>query len=115
MPPGREGECTLDYRVVFKFLGIIGFTALIVGCAVELTQEGLSVQIVNDRANCEFLGTVTGFHQGGGSIPKNTEGAMNDLRNKAAQMGANSLMITDVDTIPQGTTTLGDALFCRSD
>ncbi len=88
---------------------------LVLGCAVELTKDGSSVRIVNDTSNCEFLGTVTGFHQGGGSIPRNTDGAMNDLRNKAAQMGANALKINDVDTTPQGTTTLGDALICSSE
>jgi hypothetical protein len=86
---------------------------LTLGCTVELTKDGSSVRSVNDTSNCQFLGTVTGFHQGGGSIPRNTEGAMNDLRNKAAQMGANALKINDVDTTPQGTTTLGDALICR--
>ena len=86
---------------------------LTLGCAVELTKDGSSVRIVNATSNCEFLGTVTGFHLGGGSIPSNTEGAMNDLRNKAAQMGANALKINDVDTTPQGTTTLGEALICR--
>ena len=90
-------------------------TILTLGCAVELTKDGSSVQIVNDKSNCEFLGTVTGFHQGGGSIPRNTEGAMNDLRNKAAQMGANALQIIDVDTIPEGSTTLGEALNCTFD
>lgn len=88
---------------------------LTLGCTVGLTKDGSSLQIVNDTSNCEFLGTVTGFHQGGGSIPRNTEGAMNDLRNEAAQMGANALKINDVDTVPQGTTTLGEALICRSE
>lgn len=88
---------------------------LALGCAAELTIEGSAVQIVNDKSGCEFLGTVTGFGQGGGSIPRNTDGAMNDLRNKAAQMGANAVKIIDVDTLPQGTTTLGESLNCTSD
>ena len=85
------------------------------GCAAELTIEGSSVQFVDDKSGCEFLGIVTGFNRGGGSIPRNTEGAMNDLRNKAAQMGANAVKITDIDTVPEGTTTLGEALNCTFD
>ena len=85
---------------------------LTLGCAAELTTEGSSVQIVDDKSSCEFLGTVTGFSQGGGSIPRNTEGAMNDLRNKASQMGANAIVIIDIDTLPEGSTTLGEALIC---
>ncbi len=88
---------------------------LALGCVAELTIEGSAVQIVNDKSSCEFLGTVTGFNQGAGSIPRNTEGAMNDLRNKAAQMGANAVKIIDVDTVPEGTTALGEALSCNFD
>jgi hypothetical protein len=87
----------------------------VLGCAAELTTEGSSVQIVDDKSSCEFLGTVTGFNQGGVSIPHNTEGAMNDLRNKAAQMGANAVKIIDVETVPEGTTTLGESLSCNFD
>jgi uncharacterized protein YbjQ (UPF0145 family) len=88
---------------------------LVLGCATELTVEGSSVQIVDDKSNCEFLGTVTGFQTGGGSMDRNTDSAMNDLRNEAAQMGANAVKMIDVDVVPQGTTALGEALYCTFD
>ena len=88
---------------------------LTLGCAAELTIEGSSVQIVDDKSSCEFLGTVTGYNQGGSNMAHNTEGAMNDLRNKAAQMGANAVKMIDVETVPQGTTALGEALNCTFD
>ena len=88
---------------------------LALGCAVELTIEGSAVQIVNDKSSCEFLGTVTGYNTGGVNMAHNTDGAMNDLRNKAAQMGANAVKMIDVETVPQGTTALGEALSCNFD
>jgi len=88
---------------------------LALGCATELTVEGSSVRLVDDKSNCEFLGTVTGFQSGGGSMDRNTDSAMNDLRNEAAQMGANAVKMIDVDVVPQGTTALGEALYCSPD
>ncbi len=88
---------------------------LALGCAAELTTEGSSVQIVDDKSSCQFLGTVIGFNSMGVNMAHNTEGAMNDLRNKAAQMGANAVKIIDVDTVPEGTTALGEALSCNFD
>jgi len=85
------------------------------GCAAELTTEGSSIRLVDDKSNCEFLGTVTGFNSAGINMAHNTEGAMNELRNKAALMGANSVKIISVETVPQGTTTLAEALYCAFD
>ncbi len=45
-------------------------------------------------------------------MDRNTDSAMNDLRNEAAQMGANAIKMIDVDVVPQGTTALGEALIC---
>ena len=88
---------------------------LALGCAAKLTIEGSSVQIVDDKSSCEFLGTVTVYNTGGVNMAHNTDGAMNDLRNKAAQMGANAVKMIDVETVPQGTTALGEALSCNFD
>ena len=90
-------------------------TILVLGCATELTVDGSSVQIVDDKSSCEFLGTVTGYQTGGGSMERNTDSAMNDLRNEVAQMGANAVKMIDVDVVPQGTTALGEALYCTFD
>jgi uncharacterized protein YbjQ (UPF0145 family) len=82
------------------------------GCAVELTAEGTSVQLVDDKSSCEFLGTVTGYNSMGNSAAHDAEGAMNDLRNKAAEMGANAVKIIDVETTLEATTTIAEALYC---
>ena len=87
---------------------------LTLGCAVELTKDGTAVQIVNDSSNCKFLGTVKN-----GSIRGRQQTAQYRRRherfaNNASECGANALKINDVDTTPQGTTTLGEALVCSS-
>ena len=88
-------------------------TILALGCAVVLTTEGSSVQLVDDKASCEFLGTVTGYNSMGSNAAHDTEGAMNDLRNKAAEMGANAVKMIDVETTIEATTALGEALSCN--
>ena len=88
---------------------------LALGCAVELTTEGSSVRLVDDKSRCEFLGTVTGYNSMGNDMAHDAEGAMNDLRNNAALMGANAVKIIDVETVPEATTTIGEALYCTFD
>ena len=90
-------------------------TVLVLGCAVELTTVGSSVQIVDDKAGCEFLGTVTGYNSMGSSAAHDAEGAMNDLRNNAAEMGANAVKMIDVETTIEATTAIGEALSCNFD
>lgn len=97
-------ESLLILPVIFAF-----------GCAVELTTEGESVRLVDDKSRCEFLGTVTGYNSMGNSVAHDAEGAMNDLRNKAAQMGANAVKMIDVETVPEATTAIGEALYCTFD
>ncbi|HRL52913.1 MAG TPA: DUF4156 domain-containing protein [Acidovorax temperans] len=71
-------------------------TVLLAGCsATPVTQQGAAVEIVNERpGNCKVLGEVVGS-QGNvfsGDFTTNENlmiGARNDLRNKAAAIGAN--------------------------
>lgn len=90
-------------------------TVLMMGCAVQLTNVGSSVQIVDDKSGCKFLGTVTGYNSMGTSAAHDAEGAMNDLRNKAAEMGANAVKMIDVETTIEATTAIGEALSCSFD
>ena len=82
---------------------IILFVALliIVGCsATTLTQDGQKVRIttIEPGKDCTYLGVVTGS-QGdaiSGIITSNENmetGALNDLRNKAAALGGNTIFI----------------------
>lgn len=85
------------------------------GCATQLTPEGTSVRLVNDNAECEFVGTVSGSNSMGMSTAHDAEGAMNTLRNKAAKMGANAIRVINVDSNSEVTTAVAEALLCKFD
>ncbi len=75
---------------------------VLTGCATApATPQGAAVELVTQRpANCKFLGEVTGSH---GNVfsgdfitdEKLIQGARNDLRNKAAALGANVVQVQD--------------------
>ena len=88
---------------------------ILASCATELTQEGTSVRLVDSQSNysCTFVGTVTGSNELGYSTAHDAEGAMNELRNKAANLGANAVRVINVETTEAVTTTVGEALNCK--
>lgn len=74
--------------------------ALLAGCsATPVTQQGARVEIRTDRpTNCKMLGEVVGSQGNVFSGDFTTdrallEGARNDLRNKAAALGANVVQV----------------------
>lgn len=87
-----------------KKIGLLIVLLQIVGCsAITLEPGAEKVRIVRTEPGkeCEYLGEVTG-DQGGwltGGLTSNANletGALNDLKNKAAKMGGNLvLIITD--------------------
>lgn len=83
------------------------------GCATQLTPEGSSVRLVSDNAECDFVGTVSGSNSVGSSTAHDADGAMNELRNKAAAMGANAVKIVNVDSNSNVTTAVAEALNCN--
>ena len=85
------------------------------GCAVQLTPEGSSVRLVSDNAECDFIGTVSGSNSMGSTTAHDADGAMNDLRNKAAVMGANAVKIINIDSDMDATTAVAEALDCDFD
>ncbi|NYT61257.1 DUF4156 domain-containing protein [Alcaligenaceae bacterium] len=76
---------------------------MIAGCAAtQATQKGLTVRLVTETpaAECKHLGEVIGS-QGNwvtGDFTSNKslmQGARNDLRNQAAEMGGNYVLLQD--------------------
>lgn len=83
-----------------KLLNILGVTLVLSGCAATpLNPNAQKVRIVTtEPAHCEYLGEVTGnqgdFFTGGWTSNANLEtGARNDLKNQAAQMGGNTILL----------------------
>lgn len=84
-----------------KAIVLICILLIFAGCAAtELTTGGQKVRVTNTEPgnDCEFLGVVTGSQgnaiTGEWTSNENLEtGAINDLRNKAAEMGGNLILI----------------------
>lgn len=85
------------------------------GCATAITPQGAAVALVDRQADhkCSFVGTVTGSNAFGSDAAHDAEGALNEVRNKAAQMGANAVRIIHVNTNAEGTTVVGESLKCQ--
>jgi hypothetical protein len=85
---------------------------LLSGCAaIELSTEANEIEVVAEKPkNCKYLGQVRGsqgnFFTGGWTSNANLEtGAMNDLRNKAAKKGADTVYILTNRAGQTGTST----------
>ena len=83
-----------------KNFNILALLVLIGGCAaIELSPEANQIEVVSEKPkNCKYLGQVKGnqgnFFTGGWTSNANLEeGAMNDMRNKAVKLGADTIYI----------------------
>ena len=99
-------KALLSLAVVFLLLS---------ACTTALTGQGNAVRVVSESeaAGCTFIGTVSGFDTLGANTGRESENAMNEARNKAAQLGANALKILHMQTTFQGTTVTAQALQCQ--
>ena len=90
---------------------------LIGGCGTVLTSQGAAVHITNDYGDvmgCRYLGHTTASSAlgGYGLQNKGLESSINELRNNAARMGANILVIHMVSKNGTYTDMTGDAYRC---
>lgn len=89
---------------------------LLSACAVpKLTKDGSGVQLVDTREkdNCQYLGVVTGSFGLGSDGAEDAEGAMNEVRNKAAEKGGNALKVLNIDSNRNFTSVVGELLMCE--
>jgi hypothetical protein len=84
---------------------------LATGCVVQPKQGSEMIRVVSSADDCEFLGTVTGSGSTGWTYAHDAEGAINDARNKALELGANAILL-DTDTTMFGVTAVVQALKC---
>lgn len=89
--------------------------AFLQACATQLTQQGQGVRIVDRQVDykCEFINTVTGSNSMGNDKAHDAQGAMNEMRNNAAVLGANAVRLIKLDITPATTTAIGEALRCE--
>jgi hypothetical protein len=85
------------------------------GCFPLLSSKGSLVHIERDREmirKCAPLGTVSGTSSLGLSKNQKTEQALNEVRNRAALMGADTVFIVSMDSMFEGTVVRGNAYDC---
>lgn len=101
-------------------LASIAFLSILVsGCATTLTNKGAYVRVTNQSEevqNCKYLGQVSASSSWGGFAATGIgfESAMNELKNKAAEMGANVLLTQVISNTMGGTRMIGDAYYCQN-
>lgn len=97
--------------------GFVAIAAVLMlgACATALTPRGNNVRVVDSQSthNCTFVGTVTGSNTMGNTMADDAEGALNEMRNKAAEMGANAIRVLNVNSRMAGTAASAEALTCR--
>lgn len=84
-------------------------------CSTALSPQGNAVRIVEDKdaQACKFVGTVSAFDTFGANTGHESQNALNEARNKAAQLGGNAIKILHMQTTFQGTTVTAEALRCE--
>jgi len=87
---------------------------LVSACVTTLTPKAAEVRIVESKSqyNCTFVSTLSAFNSTGIDPGQQSENAMNELRNKAAQAGMNGVRIIAVDTA-RGATVTAEGLRCE--
>ncbi len=83
---------------------------LLNGCVIAPTSEGNIVRMIDSQSHCKFVTAVIGSNSTGWDSADNTEGALNDVRNKTANAGANAVRIVSVDSNIDATTIIEEAL-----
>ena len=105
------------FKIIFMLTSLSVFIILN-GCASIQLEDGKDVRIVTasqKEKSCEFLGTVQGHSGWAATTSGDREFAMNDARNKVAQMGGNGMLVISTDSsIWEGNADiLAEALMCK--
>jgi len=93
----------------------ISVCILFTGCVTFLSGRGALVRIEENSGmltNCKLIGSVRGTSPAGLNMDLKKENALNDLRNNAALLGANTIVITSKDSMFDETVFHGKAYHC---
>jgi len=106
-------------KCIAAILFIVFASIFVFSCATTLTNKGAFVRVTNQSEevkNCKYLGQVTSSSSWGGFAATGIgfESAMNELKNKAAEMGANVLLTQVISNTMGGTRMIGDAYYCQN-
>lgn len=96
----------------------ISFFLLVSGCVTNLSVEGSNVQIIEtaqkSEYECKRIGLVNSSDTSGLTVGAEKQNALAKLLNKAANAGANAIVILSEDTSYMGTGMTAEALKCKN-
>lgn len=93
------------------FMAVAGLSS----CHHMLSNSGALVLVVRDSdmvKGCKLMGSVSGASSLGLNEEQKNEHAFNEIRNKTALLGANTVMIVSMDSMFEGTVVRGNAYDC---
>ena len=89
------------------------FPAMVLSaCVVQPKADSETLRIVGDNHNCEVIANVFGEGAWGTSKSRANEGAVNQVKNRAAAAGANAIHFEDIHSKIWGSMVLAEALHC---
>ena len=100
---------------MYKYIVCLLSSLIIQGCVVQPTNESKAIRMVDRQSDykCKFIATVTGSGSMGWTTAHDAEGAMNEIRNEAAKVGANAVRIVNADSNMSTSVVIGEALLCE--
>ena len=92
---------------------------VLAACATPLTERGGLVRELPSGAyasqiDCHFLGVIEGAEGSGFDVGDDRRGALNQIRNQAANIGANAFVVSLETTTGLRTTVQAEAFHCPS-
>ena len=104
---GEKVKATTAFYIVMLFC--------VTACTTTLDPKASTVRVLDDADghNCSFISVLTSFDVLGANQEKEIDNAMNELRNKAAQIDANAVEILDIESYRQGANITANALRCE--
>lgn len=97
-----------------RLLLILPFAVGAIACTTELTPGAQQVRQISTLSaeNCSFLGPVSGTEYFGLSVAGDTASAMNKARNRVAELGGNSFVLSNTNSSGDATIVQADAYLC---
>jgi hypothetical protein len=82
----------MDWRTLFAFLFV-----MLSACTVSITNSGKNIRAITEQqaSACDPFGPVTGAHSSAWTMGGDLESATNEAMNKAAELGADSIVIRE--------------------
>lgn len=97
-------------------LVVLALAAALSGCAAKLTPAGARVREVvgadRIRSSCEFLGIIDATERNGWDLADDRRGAMNQIRNRVAEMGGDAFLLVGSDVGDFGANAQAEAYNC---